>query len=190
MTCGEKNKMETKCMTNLLVKPLAAMLLFSGAGMAAATCIDPSQMPSSTPDERFDDLGNGTIRDKVTGLMWKKCIQGLSGADCTTGAAIKKSWKDALQDASSENFAGHDDWRLPNKNELFSIVESRCANPSINENIFPNVGSVNHWTSTPVYEHDTAEKAVRVYFANGDTNTSSINGAGREEMFRLVRGGR
>ncbi len=182
--------MNTKGMMKLLIKPLSMVLLFSGAGFASATCIDPSQMSSSTPDERFDDLGNGTVRDKVTGLMWKKCLQGLSGTDCMTGTAIKRTWKDALQDASSENFAGHGDWRLPNKNELFSIVESRCASPSINENIFPHVGSVYHWTSTPVYEHDTAEKAVRVYFANGDTDTSSINGAGREEFFRLVRGGR
>ena len=182
--------MKTRGLLNLLVKPLSIALLFSCAGLAAATCIDPSQMPSSTPDERFDDLGNGTVRDKLTGLMWKKCIQGLSGPDCMTGTAVRKTWKDALQDASSESFAGYTDWRLPNKNELFSIVESRCANPSINENVFPNVGSVNHWTSTPVYEHDTAEKAVRVFFANGDTNNSAINGAGREEFFRLVRGGR
>ena len=159
-----------------MAKPLFVALLFGGSGFATATCIDPSQMPSSTPDERFDDMGNGTIRDKSTGLMWKKCIQGLSGSDCMTGTAVKKSWKDALQDASGESFAGHNDWRLPNKNELFSIVESRCANPSINENVFPNVGSANHWTSTPVYEHDTAEKAVRVFFANGDTNSSAING--------------
>lgn len=182
--------METKNRLGQIATPLYIALLLSGSGVASATCIDPSQMPSSTPDERFDDLGNGTIRDKSTGLMWKKCVQGLSGADCMTGTAIKKSWKDALQNASSETFARHIDWRLPNKNELFSIVESRCANPSINENIFPNVGSVYHWTSTPVYEHDTAEKAIRIYFANGDTDTSGTNGAGREEVFRLVRGGR
>lgn len=181
--------METKHRLKQLATPLYIALLLSGSGVAGATCIDPSQMPSSTPDERFDVLGN-TIRDKVTGLMWKKCLQGLSGAGCTTGSVLKRSWKDALQDASAESFAGHGDWRLPNKNELFSIVESRCASPSINENIFPNVDSVNHWISTPVYEHDTAEKAVRVYFANGDTNTSAINGVGREEVFRLVRGGR
>jgi len=182
--------METKKLLTDIARPLVITLLLSGNGLATATCIDPSQMPSSTPDERFDDLGNGTIRDKLTGLLWKKCVQGLSGSDCTTGEVIRKSWKDALQEASSESFAGHNDWRLPNKNELFSIVESRCAGPSINENIFPNVGSVYHWTSTPVYDHDTAEKAIRVYFANGDTDSSAINGAGREESFRLVRGGR
>ncbi len=166
--------------------PLYIALLLAGNTVAGATCIDPSQMPSSTPDERFDDLGDGTIRDKLTGLMWKQCVQGLSGAGCSNGTALTRNWKDALQDAAAESFAGYSDWRLPNKNALFSIVESRCASPSINENIFPNASSGYHWTSTPVYEHDTAEKAVRVYFANGDTDNHNINS---EQVFRLVRGG-
>jgi hypothetical protein len=40
---------------------------------------------------------DGTVTDKQTTLMWKKCIQGLSGNDCSTGTSSKYNWAQALQ---------------------------------------------------------------------------------------------
>lgn len=169
---------------------VACMVLsFLAAGVAhAGSCIDESEMPSTTPDNRFDDLGNGTIRDKMTGLMWKKCVQGMDfDTDCTTGTLVEIKWQEALQDAESENFAGKTDWRLPNKNELFSIVENRCAEPSINWNIFPNADDSKQWTSTQWYGHDSSLQAIVVFFRNGTTEKTN---AGNPHAFRLVRDGR
>jgi hypothetical protein len=60
----------------------------------------------------FIDNGDGTITDQATGLMWMQ-------ADNGTGVL----WEDALSYAEGLDFAGHDDWRLPNVKELQSIVD-------------------------------------------------------------------
>jgi hypothetical protein len=60
----------------------------------------------------FQDNGDGTITDRATGLMW---VQQDSGKTM--------NWKDALAYAENLEFAGYDDWRLPNVKELQSIVD-------------------------------------------------------------------
>ena len=60
----------------------------------------------------YVDNGDGTISDNATGLMW-------SQNDSEDGI----DWKAALIYAESSEFAGHDDWRLPNVKELHSIVD-------------------------------------------------------------------
>ncbi len=60
----------------------------------------------------FSDNSNGTITDEATGLMWQ---QADSGAGYT--------WEQALAYAEALDFAGHDDWRLPNVKELQSILD-------------------------------------------------------------------
>jgi len=177
---------------NLLSRVFGSLLMvlavLTGGVAYAGGCIDESQMPSTTPDDRFDDLADGTIRDKITGLMWKKCVQGMDfNDDCATGTLVEKKWQGALQDGADEAFAGYMDWRLPNKNELFSIVEARCAEPSINWNIFPNADDSKQWTSTQWYGHDNALQAMVVFFRNGTTERTN---AGNIHAFRLVRGGR
>lgn len=59
--------------------------------------------------------GDGTVTDNATGLMWSK-------ADSSSGM----NWEAALawvQTKNSENYLGHNDWRLPNAKELQSIVD-------------------------------------------------------------------
>jgi len=60
----------------------------------------------------FVDNGDNTVTDLDTGLMW---LQNDSG----TGY----NWEGALDLCESLNFAGYDDWRLPNAKELQSIVD-------------------------------------------------------------------
>jgi hypothetical protein len=63
----------------------------------------------------FEDLGDGTILDKATGLMW-------SQDDSQKGM----NWEAALawaQQMNAENYLGYSDWRLPNAKELQSIVD-------------------------------------------------------------------
>ncbi|MBK5940572.1 DUF1566 domain-containing protein [Halochromatium roseum] len=58
-------------------------------------------------------------------------------------------WQGALKLAEAEGFAGSDLWRLPNKNELASLVEQRCYDPAINERYFPNTPLRWFWSSSP-----------------------------------------
>jgi hypothetical protein len=40
-------------------------------------------------------------------------------------------------------------WRLPQKDELESIVATNCKRPAIDETVFPDTPSIQYWTSTP-----------------------------------------
>ncbi|CAB9540300.1 hypothetical protein [uncultured Gammaproteobacteria bacterium] len=116
--------------------------------LLAQTCQDDT--PDKWENSRYTDHGDGTVTDKQTTLMWKKCIQGLSGNDCSTGTSNKYYWTQALQLGGS-SFSSYSDWRLPNKKELTSLLARRCREPSINESVFPNVPTTdsNFWSSSP-----------------------------------------
>ena len=132
-------------MTKQLLCALIALAL--GAAQAEQVCRD--DILATAPDSRFQDNGNGTVTDLATGLIWKQCAEGLSGAGCASGSPATFTWQEALQHAEAAVFAGSDLWRLPNKNELASLVERRCYGPAINERHFPNTPSFLFWSSSP-----------------------------------------
>lgn len=116
----------------------------------AQTCNGDS--PESTPSIQFTVNNDGTVTDDETSLMWKVCSEGQvwDSSNCT-GTATLFTWQDALNQAQSARVAidlGFNDWRLPNRNELASIMEISCANPTINLAIFPASPSLNFWSST------------------------------------------
>lgn len=106
-----------------------------------------------TSVENFKIYDNGTVIDTKTGLMWARCPLGQTwnGAMCI-GSPGLYSWFIALGEIKRVNYGGYSDWRLPNVNELESIVERRCYEPAINSSVFPSIatgtGSV-YWSSTP-----------------------------------------
>ncbi len=69
----------------------------------------------------FADNGDDTITDTATGLMWTRVDSGDPGLYGENDGAL--TWSDALNLAESSDFAGYDDWRLPNAKELQSIVD-------------------------------------------------------------------
>ena len=80
-----------------------------------------SRRPTSKPRLKFKSNSNETVSDLSTGLMWKKCIEGLSGSICDTGEAKEYSWKDAMA-LEGDKFAGYNDWRLPTIEELRGLI--------------------------------------------------------------------
>lgn len=92
------------------------------------------------PNPRFIDNGNGTISDLLTGLMWTK------NADMAQGTV---DWEEAVQQAVACKEGGHQDWRLPNRNELASLIDLGKFDPALPENNrFSGVQSSYYWTST------------------------------------------
>jgi hypothetical protein len=78
----------------------------------------------------YVDNGDGTITDARTGLMWEK----LSSDGSIHDANTSYNWYDAFQKVGALNaatFAGHADWRLPNVNELQSLVDYGTAFPAV-----------------------------------------------------------
>jgi hypothetical protein len=162
-----------------------AMPFLFVAGMAAATAQTCNEyIPASAPDSRFTKNGDYTVTDSATGLMWKQCPEGLSGADCATGSAATFTWQAALQHAEAAEFAGRSDWRLPNKNELASLVEQRCYDPAIDLRLFPNTPSSMFWSSSPFA--DGPYGAWQVTFSGGRVIYGNKDSA---YHVRLVRGG-
>ncbi len=147
-----------------------------------ATCNDA--IDKSTPDSRFTVNGDGTATDKQTGLTWMRCSIGQTWqAGSCIGNVSGHTWQQALTLAKAHDFAGKNDWRLPNIKELSSIVEVSCINPAINSVIFPNTASVS-WSSSPYANSNYG--AWDVNFSYGyDGNGYKLNGS----HVRLVRGG-
>lgn len=163
---------------------------------AAQTCDD--SVAQTTPTSAFTDNGNGTVTDNYTGLMWKKCVEGLSGNDCGTGTAQTFTWQMALQQVVTVNAdpsQTYDDWRLPNIKELTSIVELHCHSPAANLTLFPaapddvDMNTAFVWSSTPSSIYQAAQSAGRtmawgVRFINGETAKAD---KGSAAFVRLVR---
>jgi hypothetical protein len=61
---------------------------------------------------QFVDNNDGTVTDKATGLTWMQVDSGRA-----------MTWQEGLAYAEKLEYAGYDDWRLPNAKELQSIVD-------------------------------------------------------------------
>lgn len=102
---------------------------------------------------RFVDNQNGTVTDRGTDLVWQKCERGQDPIYCT-GIPSTITWKSALMYCRAMTLNGKT-WRLPNINELRSIVDYSKASPVINTVFFPVVVNANYWTSSSVFGDPT-----------------------------------
>ena len=70
---------------------------------------------------RYTNNGNGTITDKVTGLMWQKSPD--TDGDGDIDANDKLTYDEAVAGAGMLGLGGYKDWRLPTIKELYSLIE-------------------------------------------------------------------
>ena len=167
----------------------ALALALAGAlaapAVSAQTCNPAIRL--SAPDSRYVvNAAQGTVLDKQTGLTWKRCVEGQSGADCGAGSVTIFNWSGALSQAAASAFAGHKDWRLPNSKELESLVEVACYGPALNATKFPNqLAYWLVWASSPNAYHTYDAWHVEFYWGNSDYS----DGRGYYRAVRLVRGG-
>jgi hypothetical protein len=172
---------------------LIACLIKANSAMGVCN----NAIPKTTPDQAFIIHTDGTVTHSATGLMWMRCFLGQTwdGNRCS-GTPISYDWAASLQIADSYRYAGYNDWRIPNKNELISIIEEACYRPAINTLIFPTTmiheSTLFVRTSSPV-----AKDPIRwiVDFDYGDIETDNVevhnlNGVDITSFYvRLVRGG-
>ncbi|EGQ7967776.1 DUF1566 domain-containing protein [Vibrio cholerae] len=166
---------------------LSALLLAANA-QASRLCagIENTAITATTPSADFTDNGDGTVTHHKTGLIWQRCSLGQSwdGTDCI-GNATEFTWADALAAGAQNSLAGFSDWRLPNKNELASIVEFRCIAPAINNQIFPATPLDWYWSSSPNATLSYSAAWI-VSLGYGDVNYTSKD---YQHRVRLVRAG-
>lgn len=127
------------------------------------TCYDPSgvdavisctgtgqdgelQIGMAEPNPHFTSDNTGDcVTDNMTGLMWTRNGNLASG----TVAAGTLTWQEALDFANNLELCGFSDWRLPNRNELLSLINYELADNTLalNGSGFSNV-SRSYWSST------------------------------------------
>jgi len=75
-----------------------------------------AQYAGNAPD--CVDNGDGTVTDRVTGLMWQQ------------DPGPKRTFKQAVAGAKACRLGGHADWRLPTIKELYSLILFCGTDPS------------------------------------------------------------
>ncbi len=144
-------------------------------GRAAAPCVDKTK--------RYNDCGNGTVTDSLTGLVWLKKSNCLPSADFEAAKKAVAGLKNGdcmLTDGSAPG-----DWRLPTQKEWETTMEKAldmgCSGPTLTNDAgtgcmtagpssFMDVEADYYWSST------TLEGQDRAYFGDID-HGHVLNGA-------------
>ena len=126
-----------------------------------------SQRGTSWPPIRFAVRG-ATVVDHLTGLAWTREVN-IGGFPCT--------WMEAFAQVAALNrdrYGGHADWRLPNRNELRSLVSYQAKNPALPEgHPFTQVFLGWYWSSTtaaisPAYAWSMHLEGGRMFYGRKD----------------------
>jgi hypothetical protein len=139
-----------------------------------ARCVrgnDTVSVTTGPPPGHFTDLGDGTVRDNATGLVWQ---QGFSPSTQEQGASI--AYCSTLTAPSGGG------WRLPTIAELQTLVDETVALPSIDTGYFPSTPTESFWASSSLA--GWPDYAWSVFFAYG---YAVDNGATAADRARCVR---
>ena len=79
----------------------------------------------------FTDNGNGTVTDNVTGLMWEKQSDDGSIHDKDNVYTWANAFAVKVATLNSMVFAGHNDWRVPNRFELETLLNLSASSPPL-----------------------------------------------------------
>ncbi|MBF0536703.1 MAG: DUF1566 domain-containing protein [Nitrospirae bacterium] len=117
------------------------------------------------PNPRFTVNSDSTVTDNLTGLVWTKDASTPTVGSCTGG---QMTWQAALSYVvclNTASYLGHSDWRLPNVNELESLVnDGHSSTTWLNGRGFTGVRTT-YWSST-TYANSTSY-AWYVYMSTG-----------------------
>ena len=107
----------------------------------------------SGPLDNWVDNGDGTVTDTATGLMWQQATQ------------ESMDWESAITYCASLSFEGYNDWRLPDINELRSLVDYSKDDIAIDTTLFPGTMTSFYWSSTTLAANPDCPWNIK--FSNG-----------------------
>jgi hypothetical protein len=144
---------------------------------------------------RFTDNGDGTVTDNVTGLIWLKDANCFGKPDWGTALSKANGLYDGCPDCGgTDNDCGLDDgsqagdWRLPNVNDLHSVIDTSQSYPALPaDHPFDNVQSALYYWSSTSHASNTMS-AWHVFMSNGAVNYSNKSWCAFDYVWP-VRGG-
>jgi len=165
------------------MKNLIAIILFTAISLAATSQQGAIQLPATGqttsyhagddgdlqsgiawPEERYTDHEDGTATDKLTDLMWatEGNILATRNPDFDQDYIVgdgSVNWTTALDYINllnTENYLGHNDWRLPNIKELSSLVDLERGDTALTlGHPYTNLQAC-YWSSTSAYNRGGA----------------------------------
>jgi hypothetical protein len=134
---------------------------------------DPTSkgMPMS---QRYDTTVGGVAVDQVTGLGWQREV-----------APDALDWSGARAYCQCLVLGGHDDWRLPSRIELISLLDYTRQEPPLDGQTFPGTPTDWFWTASPVADSDPPQSAWYISHFDGNTHHATVDSTYR---VRCVRG--
>jgi len=141
-------------------------------------CVRGSSNLEDTGDY-YNRLSSGIVVDLNSGLEWQDDYSDNNNEVKTA------NWEDAISYCENLVLGDNSDWRLPNKNELLSIVDHRRYSPAINQKFINTKYPVYYWTST---SQDNSN-AIAIEFEEGSSYTwEKDDDAAKYLNVRCVRG--
>ena len=157
--------------------------------LSAQQCDGPPKR--NTAD--FAAIGDGSqVHDKVTNLIWMRCIedQSWNGSTCIANdpEAVNPGPRLTYQQAkalAAGKSTTDERWRLPTRKELLTLREPRCHNPSLSLAVFPTRPE---WSSDGAFWTSTPEaKGVSLVSAIGTSDAWATTDEANTNHVRLVR---
>ncbi|MEH6448863.1 MAG: DUF1566 domain-containing protein [Oleispira sp.] len=132
---------------NMKFKGMSLLIsLFISITVIAEEKIDcDSYYTINYPDRYIVNEEQGTVIDRVTGLMWDRCHYGLTGEGCayllsdptqladpdtalhTVANATPAKHIANTNQANDDNYRGYNDWYMPNIKELAALADAGCV---------------------------------------------------------------
>lgn len=156
---------------------------------AIASKSSVNDAPVANP--RYTFSADGTeVTDSTTGLVWQRCPEGMAwnGVTCAGGAKFFTSIVQMESLAKAQADASKLAWRVPNKEELKSLVgvyqgkHDPVAFPATPANYFCSSHRMRP-EATDGYKY----RVQCVHFANGSSDYTIYRDNGEESHLRLVR---
>ncbi len=95
------------------------------------------------PEPRFTLLDHDLIQDQATDLIWS------GNANTFSYPLTWQEGLEAIRQMNRESWGGRDDWHLPNRRELRSLISHGARKPALPAgHPFTNIFSGWYWTST------------------------------------------
>ena len=134
-------------------------------------------LPKPSPGAANYGVKSGTVCDRTTLLEWER-----------KGSADLRTWDQAVAYCDTLLVGGHNDWRLPTRIELLTLVDHGRKAPALDPVIFPGTPlDEPYWSATlmsNVFENPNA------YFVSFELGATAPFTKTEPLHVRCVRGGR